>query len=197
MRTAPPRLLPIFRSESQVRLLALLLLQPERRWTREELTVAVGAPASSVHRELRRAEAAGLVVRDTASRPHVLRAGQDSPLVQPLTTLLERTVGVEASLRELFERRDDVEAAAIHGSWAAGRAGPHSDIDVIAVGSAPAKALRPALRQIGRSAGRELDLSVYARDEYVRKTADENGFLRLMLERPLVRLKGDLRELAS
>jgi len=32
MRTSIPPLLPLFRSEMQVRLLALVLLQPERGW---------------------------------------------------------------------------------------------------------------------------------------------------------------------
>lgn len=197
MRTSPPGLLPIFRSEWQVRLLALLLLQPTRTWTREELTEAVGAPAASVHRELRRAEDAGLIARDATSRPHRFTAAAESPVLEPLTELLRRTVGVETELRELFALRDDVEAAAIHGSWAAGRPGPRSDVDVIAVGSAPAKQLRPLVRRIGKAAGRAIDLSVYRTDEYVRKTADDNGFLKLMLERPLIPLKGDLRRLGT
>lgn len=197
MRTARPRLLPIFRSELQVRLLGLLLLQPEREWTLKDLTDAVGGPKASVHRELLRAEEAGLLVRDMRSRPHVLKSDRQSPLVGPLTELLKLTVGVESDLREFFRGREDVLAAAIHGSWAAGRATSHSDIDVIAVGSASPAALRRATRPIGRAAGRELDLTVYRPDEYARKAADGNGFLRLMLERPMVTLKGDLTRLAS
>ena len=42
MRTSVPSLLPIFRSEMQVRLLGLILLQPERTWTLHELAKAVG-----------------------------------------------------------------------------------------------------------------------------------------------------------
>ena len=49
MRTSAPSLLPLFRSEMQLRLLALLLLQPERAWTLHELTDDLDAPQSSVH----------------------------------------------------------------------------------------------------------------------------------------------------
>ena len=61
MRTTAPAILPLFRSEMQVRLLALLLLQPERSWTLHELAQTLDASASSVHRELGRAEAAGII----------------------------------------------------------------------------------------------------------------------------------------
>ena len=74
MRTSAPDILPIFRSEMQMRLLALLLLQPERSWTLQELAEALDAPASSVHRELGRAEHAGIVRRDSTARPHRFQA---------------------------------------------------------------------------------------------------------------------------
>jgi hypothetical protein len=47
MRTLAPSIVPLFRSEMQLRLLALLLLQPERSWTLQELAGSLAAPASS------------------------------------------------------------------------------------------------------------------------------------------------------
>jgi DNA-binding IclR family transcriptional regulator len=79
MRTRAPNLLPLFRSEMQVRLLGLLLLQPERSWTLRELADTLGAPQSSVHRELERAEAAGIIRRDARARPHRFNAAADEP----------------------------------------------------------------------------------------------------------------------
>ena len=119
MRTAAPALLPLFRSEMQVRLLGLMLLQPERSWTLQELAGALAAPASSVHRELRRAENAGIIRRDASARPHRFRAAPDDPAFEPLAALLGRTVGVEEDLRTALDRRD-VQAALIYGSWATG-----------------------------------------------------------------------------
>jgi hypothetical protein len=44
MRTSAPAILPLFRSEMQMRLLALLLLQPEREWTLQGLAGALRRP---------------------------------------------------------------------------------------------------------------------------------------------------------
>jgi hypothetical protein len=95
MRTSAPDALPLFRSEFQVELLALLLLNPDRAWTIPQMAENLGAPISSVHRELSRAERAGIVDREDASRPHTFSAAMESPLYEPLAELLELTVGVE------------------------------------------------------------------------------------------------------
>jgi hypothetical protein len=95
MRTSTPDLLPLFRSEFQVRLLALLLLRPDQAWTIPEMAERLDAPISSAHRELGRAERAGIIDRDSGSRPHTFRAAEESPMYKPLADLLAVTVGVE------------------------------------------------------------------------------------------------------
>src|SRR4051794_15138056 len=113
MRTSTPDLLPLFRSEFQVRLLALLLLRPDQAWTIPEMAERLEAPISSVHRELGRAERAGIVDRDSESRPHAFRAAEESPLFAPLADLLELTVGGGGAPRRAPAEVLDVEPA--HG----------------------------------------------------------------------------------
>jgi predicted nucleotidyltransferase len=195
MRTAAPRLLPLFRSEMQVRLLALLLLQPERRWTLQDLAAALDAPQSSVHRELNRAEAAGIIRRDSSARPHHFRAATDEPLYEPMAALLRGSVGVEEQLRVALEV-SDVLAAVIHGSWAGGSRRPDSDIDVLVVGDADLRELRRRVRPVGKAAGRTVDLTVLAVDEFRRLVAEGSSFARRVLEGPMIPLVGDLASLA-
>jgi predicted nucleotidyltransferase len=191
MRTSAPNLLPLFRSEMQVRMLALLLLQPERIWTLQELADTLGAPQSSVHRELTRAETAGIVSRDSGSRPHQFRAATDEPLNDPLAALLRRSVGVEEQLRMALQR-SDVLAAVIFGSWAGGTRRPDSDIDVLVVGDGDLRELRRSVRPVGKTAGRTIDLTVLAADEFRRLVADRSSFARRLLEEPSTPLVGDL-----
>jgi predicted nucleotidyltransferase len=193
MRTSVPSALPLFRSDMQVRLLGLLLLQPEREWTIDELAATLGAPSSSVVRELSRAESAGILTRDDSRRPHRLAAAQSSPLFEPLHDLLARTVGVEDDLRAALTV-DGVDAAAIHGSWANPPRRPDSDIDVIVVGDASLRDLRRRVRDAGARAGRSIDLTLFRPDEMRDRHARGNGFVRRLLEKPLIPLVGDLRD---
>lgn len=196
MRTSAPKLLPLFRSEMQVRLLALLLLQPERSWTLQELSDTLGAPQSSVHRELGRAESAGIIRRDATVRPHRFRAATDEPLHEPLAILLSRSVGVEEQLRTTLER-PGVSAAVIYGSWASGTRRPDSDIDVLVVGDADLRELRRLVRPVGKTAGRTIDLTVLTADEFQGLLADRSSFARRVLEAPTTPLVGDLTSIAD
>lgn len=196
MRTSAPSLLPIFRSEMQVNLLGLLLLQPERTWTLQDLAGTLGAPVSSVHRELGRAEAAGIIRRDDAARPHRFSAATDDSSYGPLTDLLHRSVGVENELRASLDR-PDIHAAAIYGSWAAGNRRPDSDIDVVVVGDADLGELRRVVRQIGKGAGRTVDLTVMRDDEFRQLLAEGSSFARRLMEGPAKALVGDLANLAT
>jgi predicted nucleotidyltransferase len=178
----------------QMRLLGLLLLQPERDWTLKELAGTLGTPQSSVHRELERAEGAGLIERDGVFRPHRFRAAANDSLYEPLATLLRRSIGVEGELRSVLTRPDIV-AAVIHGSWASGPRRPGSDIDVLVVGDVDVRELRRLVRPIGKGAGRTIDITVLAPTELRKLRKSGSSFTRRIEERHTVPLVGDLPSL--
>jgi predicted nucleotidyltransferase len=192
MRTSAPRLLPFFRSEAQLRLLALIFLHGDRPWSTEQIEAAVEAPATTAHRELHRALDAGLLVRDESVRPHAYRAATDSPAYEPLKALLASTVGLESELSELLDEAPGVRAAVIHGSWVDGRLRPDSDVDVLVVGEVDLAELRRRARPIGRRAGRRIDLTAFRPDEFRRELDAGNGFLRKIVDSPVEPLVGDL-----
>jgi predicted nucleotidyltransferase len=180
----------------QVRLLALVLLQPERRWTLHGLAEALDAPQSSVHRELGRAEAAGVIRRDDAARPYRFSAATDDAAYEPLADLLRRSVGVESQLRSILDR-PDVHVAVIYGSWASGARRPDSDIDVLVVGDADLRELRRLVRPLGKSTGRNVDVTLMGDDEFRRLLADRSSFVRSVMEAPVTSLVGNLGSIAG
>jgi predicted nucleotidyltransferase len=180
----------------QVRLLGLLLLQPERRWTLQELADALVAPQSSVHRELSRAEAAGVIGRDNTARPHQFSAATEDAAYAPLAELLRRSVGIETELRTLLDR-PDVHAAAIYGSWASGVRRPDSDIDVLIVGDADLGELRRLVRPLAKATGRRVDLTVMRDTEFGRLREDRASFVKRIMENHIIVLVGDFAVIGS
>lgn len=158
-------MLPIFRSRQQAELLADILDVPDRERSLAELTVRLGVPAASVHREVERAEAAGIVRSRRVGRTRLVSADTASPYFTPLRDLLVRAFGVPARLRAALAGVDGVEEVYIFGSWAArwhGERGtrPVGDIDVLVLGHADRDAVYTATHEVGVAVGREIQVQI-------------------------------------
>jgi predicted nucleotidyltransferase len=198
MRTKAPTALPLFRSEFQLRLLALILLQPDRAWTAKELQAHLGGTPASVHRELQRALAAGVIVREGIGRTYRYQAAEASPIIEPLRELLERTVGIETDLRKAFEGLAGIKAAVIHGSYARGtRIKPTSDVDVLVLGEPDFRALQSKIRRLERRAGRQIDVLVYTPDEFRDMLTAGSSFARGLIRGPTKSVVGDLNDVVA
>jgi predicted nucleotidyltransferase len=197
MRTGAPDLLPMFRSDMQVELLSLVVLQPDRTWTLDGLAEQLDTSPSSVHRELHRLLGAGIVYRDAGQRPHSYRVATDSPAYSPLRGLLDVTAGVPMRLARELSDVPGLVAATIHGSWAAGAVRPDSDLDVILITDGDRRAAQRAARRIGKEIGRDVDASVLSRKEYESLRREHNPFLGKILHGPRIDVIGDLAALGA
>jgi hypothetical protein len=149
-------LAPVLRSETQARLLAAVLLQPDREASIADLARETGSDPGNLHSEVERLVQAGILADRRVGRTRLLRAG-DSALVGPLADLLLLGYGPKTAVEDALTDIPDIEQAFIGGSWAAryhGQAGafPH-DVDVIVVGKPNrddvADAVIEALRAVG------------------------------------------------
>lgn len=153
--------------------------------------------AASLHRELERAEAAGLIAKDDSRRPFVYRPDTDSPLLSAITDLLEMTVGAEREIARVLAEIEGVRAAAIFGSRASATDRPRSDIDLLVIGEPDERQLRSTLRRLGKRLGRQIDLTLLRPKQLAELVRDENPFLATVLDRPRQDLIGNVDELVS
>jgi predicted nucleotidyltransferase len=194
MRTAIPSVLPLFRSELQLRILAQIF-EGGRPIAAPELAESLKAPAASVHRELVRARDAGVIVREAVGRTQFYRPATDSPLYEPLRELLKRTVGVDAELHAALAEEPNVVAAAVHGSHARGTGvRPQSDVDLLVVGDVDYRRLRKRLRDVERHTGRRVDPVIYSTAEARELYRAGNGFIKSVLDGPRNDIVGNLAE---
>lgn len=138
MPATRPSLAPIFRSDTQMWLLAALLLGPDRDWSVTELAHHVDAPVATVSRELKRLRHTGLVTEVRRGNTKLVHADRDSAWVSHLTGLLDVTVGPVFHIADVFASMPGVTKVVVFGSWAARNAGhagpaPH-DVDVLLIG---------------------------------------------------------------
>jgi hypothetical protein len=167
VRRPAPSLLPILRSQQQASILALVLGDPELELSLTDLAERTGAPLPSVHREVKRAEAAGLFTSRKLGNVRLVRANVDSPYYGGLADVLTRAFGVPAVLAEALRGVDGIDDAYVYGSWAARHAGepgarPVGDIDVLVLGDPDRDSLYEALHAAEQRLGREVQATVRA-----------------------------------
>jgi len=138
MRATALPLLPIFRSRLQGDVLALLLVDPQRSWTLDELAARTGEPYQTIATEVRRLQVADLVASSSIGRTKLLSANATSPYLGPLTQLVLMSFGPPLLISEEFDSLTGIEHVFTYGSWAAryeGEVGPApADIDVLVIG---------------------------------------------------------------
>jgi hypothetical protein len=166
-RTGSPELLPIFRSRQQAELLADILDDPEREQSLAELTGRLGIPAASVHREVERAEVAGVVRSRRVGKTRLVSANTASPYFAPLREVLVRAFGAPARLRAALAGIAGVDEVYIIGSWAArwhGERGtrPVGDIDVLVLGHPDRDGVYSVAHEVGAAVGREIQVQIRA-----------------------------------
>jgi DNA-binding transcriptional ArsR family regulator len=157
--------LPVLRSQQQGEILALLLGDPDLELSLTEIAERTRTPHPSVHREIQRAEQAGLVTTRKVGNTRLARANTDSPYYTGLAEVLTRAFGVPAVLAAVLRPLQGITAAYVYGSWAAryrGHNGPRpvGDIDVLILGGPDRDQLYTALSDAETRLGRPVQATI-------------------------------------
>lgn len=191
MRTQAPLLAPVFRSEGQARLLAVVLLGDDEV-SISELAERAHLAYPTAHREVARLLDAGILAQREVGRARLIRANRDSPLTAPLREILLVATGPVALLAEELAALDGVQSAFLYGSFAArmqGVEGPApQDIDVMVVGTPDPGAVYNACERVEQLVGRPVNPTILTSDELQK----DSGFLADLRAHPVVPVLGEV-----
>jgi predicted nucleotidyltransferase len=190
----------LFSSSARVKVLVLLLTNPDNRFYQREIQALTGLQVRAVQRELARLEALGLLRRASEGNRVYYSVDRGFYLFPELKGLVLKTAGLGSFLREHLASNDRIVVAFIYGSYAAGQETAISDLDLLVVGEIDSKDLHATLRQAQEVMHREINYVLYTPAEFRHKVQEGDGFLQNVLSGPKLFLKGDddaLRALAA
>ena len=189
MPTTAPPLLAVFRSQLQGELLALILVDPDRRWTVDELAQRTSEPYQTVATEVRRLQDADLIAVSTIGRTKHLSANTTNPYLQPLAQLAIMAFGPPLIIREEFSGIAGIETMYIYGSWASryrGETGPTPhDIDLLIIGTPNRDDVYDSAQRAQRRLGREVNTTLRTRDQWDTAT---DGFTTQVRSSPMIQI---------
>lgn len=178
------------------RILTLLLLRPDESFHLREIGRLAAISPGTLHRELGKLEAAGLLSKASAGNQVRYQADRRCPVFSELAALIKKTVGLVDVLHDaLKELADSIEVAAIFGSVARGEERRESDIDLLVVGDIDFTELVVALHGAQETLGREVNPVVHTRPGFDEAIASKDRFLRSILEDPLIFVIGKANDL--
>ena len=183
------------------RALTQLLLHPENSYHVRELARLTGTTPGTLHKELTRLAASGLLLREKQGNQVRYRANRECPVFPELAGLFRKTSGAVGVLAEaLHTLTPEPQLALVFGSLARGEENARSDVDLLLIGDNTfgdtVKALYPAQEQLQR----EINPVIYTGAEFTRRLNAREPFIANLLANPKLFVIGtehDLGKLAG
>ena len=172
-------------SDSRAKILALLLLNPNKQYFLREITRKTGNGLGSVQRELDRLVKARLLRSKRKDNKLYYCANQDNLAYKPLRDLINVTLGPLGQLsKTLKPLADTIEVAFIYGSFATFTANDQSDIDVMLIGTVDYDEAVFQLSKLEDKLGREINPAIFHREEFQDKYSKGNAYLKNVVKNP-------------
>jgi len=181
----------LFSSTARVKVLALLLLNPETSFYQREISVLTGLPIRAVQREVERLQTLGLLTSFTRGNQVHYQVNRDFFLFPELKSIFLKTVGLTALLGDALKEAENIALAFIYGSYAADQESTASDIDLLVVGTLSSRALHTTLQEAEKVVHREINYTLFSPEEFRTRAQTGNGFLHNVLTGPKLFLIGD------
>jgi predicted nucleotidyltransferase len=183
-------------TKTQQALLNVLFSNPETAYHFRAIARKAGVGQGTIQRELQRVTQAGIVVRELRDLQPTYRANKDCVIFAELRSIVVKTMGVAAALRNALETlADQIQVAFVFGSMAIAAETVQSDVDVLIIGEISMRDIASTFSNLQGTLGREVNPVIYSPDEYRTRLADGNHFLTALQNEPKIFLIGTQDEL--
>jgi len=185
----------IFTSKTRKELFRLYFTNPDKEYYLRELERTLGIPVSMVRKELLHLEQDGVFSSKKRGNLTYFYLNKDYPLFEELKSIVDKTIGVQGLLRQRIEKIKKIEIAFIYGSYAKEEESATSDIDLFIIGDINEDELVTELRKAEKVLKREINYSLYSKQDFQKKKRADESFIMNLMENPKIFLVGDEDEL--
>lgn len=178
-------------SPNQQTLLTLFISNPGMEYHLHEIGRILGKKPGVFQKALNALEKQGVLRSRMRGNQRLVSLNKQYPLLGEVTKIIQKTVGVEALLKEVVSRDRGIQDAFIFGSYAKDKMRSASDIDLILVLEKEVEDIfLKAIEKIEKQIQREINPKFYSLKEYARKKKEGDPFLKEVLNTTHIVLKG-------
>jgi predicted nucleotidyltransferase len=164
--------------KARAELLHLLFSDSEKSLHLRDLARLSGLALGSIQREVANLRNADLILERRDGNRLYFKANTAHPIFHELQGIALKTTGLRPQLATALNGLDGIDLAFVYGSYADGKAGAESDIDLFVIGSVGLRQLSPRLREVADTMSREINPSVMSAASYRDKLNSGDAYIR-------------------
>lgn len=181
----------LFSSHVRAKVLAAFFLSPGEVYNAWELAQRLEENYSAVWKELGRLEKAGILSSERGSHSKGYQVNQACPIASELRSIVLKTEGAGAVIKQKLQEMGRVEKAFIYGSYASGEADTGSDLDLMIIGEVNLDQLAPVISELEKELDRPINYIIYSHEEWDEKQVVKDPFWERVTKAPKILLIGD------
>lgn len=156
----------LFKSKIRKKILVRFFAEEGRKFYINEMARLAETSQGTCRRELNRLLDMGLLATSRTGNLLYYELNRQSPFFNEFRTIIQKTIGIEAIIKDGLQGLKGIRLAFIFGSYAKNELGPGSDIDIAVIGSISNDRLIKAVRVAERLIGREINYHLYSENEF-------------------------------
>jgi len=172
----------LFSSKARVEILKLFIFEPGEKFYQRQLSSRSGQPIMAVQREVKKLEKIGLLKKSIAGNRIYYSVDKTCPIYAELKGMIFKTSGIAEILKAGITGLKNISFAFIYGSYAGGKEGPLSDIDLMVVGELSSRELSKILSKAKAELSREINYAIFKPAEFKDKVKNNDHFLNTVLK---------------
>jgi predicted nucleotidyltransferase len=176
------------RSEVQKKILNYFFLNEANKAYINELARIVEADPKNVYRILLRLEKGGVLTSEFKGKERYFYCNKKSPVYKGYKDIFLKTAGVETMLTDALKGIPNLKEAYIFGSYAEGKYGVESDIDLLLVGTHKTLHTQRVLHKIQSHIGREINVVNVTPEMLKKKLAGGDQFIKEVFAHKQIRI---------
>ena len=180
-------------SKLRRKILVYTFSHPDESYYVRELACIMNKDAGSISRELRKMEGEGLYKSVLKGSMKFYSLNKNYSLYNEIKQIVFKTEGFYEALKSITLNYKGISLAFIYGSFAQNSVKNTSDIDLIVVGKFAENKFMHDVRNLEDKLNREINYTVYSKEEYKKEKEKKGGFLNMVLRDKIIVIKGDIK----
>ncbi|MFH1285545.1 MAG: nucleotidyltransferase domain-containing protein [Candidatus Micrarchaeota archaeon] len=178
----------MFKSRLEVAVLGVVLFSNDLHLS--EIARRAGISVYGARRELENLVGIGVLERRKRGNQVAYSAKSSCTFFQELRSLYIKTEGAVPLLREKLQKMRGIDYAFVFGSFASGKFGEKSDLDVMVIGSMNIDELGAACLGVQKKTMREINYIAWTNEEFAKKAKEGGAFINSLVANKKIWLVG-------